>query len=137
MTNGGKDDSFLKDAYKALAQHPARSYMMRWVNDKSQKDLKECSFISEDRFTIQDMEPNSMISTQLGPAIEPWEVLKTTLESYEREDPNSWKGQLYAARDSVITVACMSKVVECYWLGCVRTLDFAKGDPLWEARVHL
>ena len=139
MTNGGKDYSFLEDAYKVLAELPERSNLPESANASAQMNLKRCFFFSEDRFTIQDADPPGIYSSPLQQPtpIEPRKVLKSTLESYEREDPKSWKGQLYAARDSVITVACMSRVVKCRWRGCVRTLDFAKGDPLWEARVHL
>ena len=137
MTNGGKDESFLKDAYKALAEHPERSNIEEWAYVEAQMELEECFLLSENRFTIQDVVLEDYRSVPLGTVISSREVLRTTLESYEREDSNSWKGQLYAAKDSVITVACMSKVVECKRPGCVRTLDFAKGDPLWEARVHL
>lgn len=140
MTNGGKDDSFLKDAYKALAEHPKRRNIEEWEREQAQRALKQSFFFAEDRFTIEDANLDSMSSMPIPPAVEaiaPREVLKTTLESYEREDPNSWKGALYAARDSVLRVACMSRVVECGWPGRVRVLDFATGDPLWEARVHL
>ena len=137
MTNGGKDYSFLQDAYKALAEHPQRSNIQEWENALSQTELQRCFFFSEDRFTIEDVDPIDMGSSSPTSPIPPWEILKITLESYEREDPIAWKGQLYAARDSVITVACNSRVVECRWPGCVRILDFANGDPLWEARVHL
>ena len=138
MTNGGKDNSFLKDAYKALAEHPERSNIQEWEYGRAQMDLKQCFFFSEDRFTIQDADPPGIFCSPTPPLhITPREVLKLTLDSYEREDPESWKGQLYAARDSVITVACMSRVVRGRWPVCVRTLDFAEGDPLWEARVHL
>lgn len=136
MTNGSKDHTFLKDAYKFLAEHPLRNTLEEWAHASIQTKLKQCFFFSKDRFTVEDIEWN-MGSVELSPPITPREILKTTLDSYKSKDPMSWKGQLYAAREVVLTVACMSRIVKCRNVGCVRVLDFAEGDALWKARVHL
>ena len=136
MTNGGKDNSFLEGAYTALVNHPIHSSLDDHNKDFSKSALKDCFLVDQD-FEVQESSMGVYTSLDMGPPIEPREVLRTTLQTYSREDPKSWKGQLYAAKDFVVEVGCMSTIVECSYRGCVRVLDFANGDLLWEARVHL
>ena len=72
-----------------------------------------------------------------SPTIGLAEILDTTLDSYEGQDPASWKGQLYAAKESVIIVALADRKVQPRFAGRVRVLDFGPEDQLWDARVHL
>ena len=134
MTNGSNDDSFLKDTYKILAQHPLRSTIADWRHEYLQTGLQRSFFFSNDRFIIQD--DDRRVPSKPDCPISEEEVLNLTLESYNNEDPTSWKGQLYVARGFVLRVALLDPIVKCE-PGCVRVLDFEEGDPLWKARVHL
>ena len=140
MTNGGKDNRFLESAYTVLVNHPQHSSLSDYDKRYSKQGLEAC-FSSNEDFTLRFRNPQAIVPSPpntlgMGP-IGPDVVLEATLKTYSHEDVNSWKGQLYAARELVVIVACMDRTIECVHPGSVRILDFAQGDPLWEARVHL
>ena len=151
-SNGGKDDAFLEDAYRTLAEHPYRRTLAEYQMKELQMDLRRCFFFEEDRFSLKDppetdrsnnqsLEPIDFSmplvhrSKALGLSIDCYDVLKRTLEAYGTEDPESWKGQLYASKELVHQVAIMSK--EFFRPSSVSIIAFGSWDPLWNARVHL
>lgn len=136
MTDGGKDESFLKDAYKTLAQHPLRPRLSESEYKTSHLRLRGCFFFDDDHFTLHQNDPELSIPWFMRSDIETQEILKATIQTYKDEPLDSWKGQLFASQDNVLKIATMDKNVP-FWEGSVRVLDFAPRDPLWSARVHL
>ena len=133
-TDGGKDDTFLQDAYKTLAQHSKRPLLRDYECSDLQDELRSCFFFEDDEFSIEPKirPPESVPFLEISQG----EILWTTLESYSAQPPTSWKGRLYASRDHVYTVMIRPRVLKVD-PDRVRILDFAPGDPLWSARVHL
>jgi hypothetical protein len=136
MSNGGKDDTFLEDVYKTLAEHPTRRMVAEYRIKELQASLRRCFFFEDDRFSLDELVNSGPPSfPSWGPNISHANVLERTLEAYSIEDPASWKGQLYASRDLVLRVALMRTEYDCP--PGVRVLAFGSRDPLWNARVHL
>ena len=136
-TNGGADDAFLKVAYRKLAQHPRRCMLSDHQHRLEQSQLQASFFFDEDRFSLRIMRGSGRFrSLQTPLPLEAQEVLAVTLKTYEREAPDSWKGQLYAAKDNVLSVAMLGSVVRCR-ARYVQLLDFTQEDALWKVRVHL
>jgi hypothetical protein len=144
MSNGGKDDTFLVDAYKVLAQHPRRALMPEAKYKLAQEQVRECFFFEDDHFSMQPAQDVSDVSNRSGGSgsfgtfrgITVDIILRDTLELYSAEKPASWKGQLYASKETVLHVALMDQNRK-YSPDNVRLLDFTPKDPLWNARVHL
>jgi hypothetical protein len=142
MTNGGKDDTFLKDAYKALALHPRRVLMTQGEHTMAVDALKDCFFFQDEKFAITN-EPyvTGTEGVPFGPDANPSPYLEAALNLYSEENPKSWKGQLYSARELVLRVALMKKerriIVGDEESEGVRIIDYTSKDPLWRARVHL
>ena len=137
MSNGGSDNAFLETAYTVLISHSRWQSLDQRERDSSKKALEACFFFDEDCFTIR--EPNEEDKATGGSrriGIAPWGILESALEAYRTREPGSWKGQLYAARDLVLKVACKDRELVCDPKR-VRVLDFEEGDTLWTARVHL
>jgi hypothetical protein len=136
MSNGGKDETFLEDVYKTLAEHPTRRMVAEYRIKELQTNLRRCFFFEDDLFSLEDSIMMGSTSAQsLGPNISCANVLERALEAYSMEDPESWKGQLYASRDLVLQVALMR--TEYRRPSNVSVLAFGSRDPLWNARVHL
>ena len=136
MSNGGKDETFLEDVYKTLAEHPTRRMVAGYQIKELQTRLRRCFFFEDDRFSLEELvNPAPPSHQSLGPNINLANLLERTLEAYSTEDPESWKGQLYASRDLVLEVALMKKDHERPY--SVSVLAFGPRDPLWKARVHL
>lgn len=139
MTNGGTDRSFLNDTYTTLVSLSNRRLkpLPQDEKDRVKEELQSCFFFENVRFKMRDRNVHDT-NTSFGLfSVTRNEVLRHTLESYVGEDPQSWKGQLYASRELVDQVARMDTTIICENPGCVRILDFAEGNPLWNARVHL
>ena len=135
MLNGGKDNAFLVDVYKTLAEHPSRQGVSTHQIQAVGVDLRSCFFFENDRFALTRCAMTDTPSETLGPSISHVDILERTLEAYSTEDPKSWKGLLYASRDLVIKVALMDTMQRCS--AAVNELAFGPGDPLWSTRVHL
>lgn len=142
MTNGGKDDTFLKDSYKTLAQHPRRARLSESRHSDLQKALEKCFSAEGSRFKLiyaGNASTASETSMRRGFMsdffLSPLTLLEDTLESYSADDPVSWKGQLYASKSLVIAVAQVDPVI--MHAEQIHLLTFAPEDPLWDARVHL
>ena len=75
MTNGGKDDTFLADAYEALAKHPVRPRLYEYELRELQADLKECFFFEAHRFHIEDPK-KAYISIEPPKLIKPSDILE-------------------------------------------------------------
>lgn len=120
-TDGGKDDTFLQDAYKTLAQHPKRSLLREYECSEIQDELRSCFFFKEDEFCIQAISPE--YASLPFREISYRQVLRATLESYSTQPPTSWKGRLYASRDHVYKVVTQSRVLRVD-PDRVRILDF-------------
>jgi hypothetical protein len=139
-TNGDKDETFLQDAYMTLAQHSKRRLLSNEERRNIQARLRLCFFFKEDGFSIKRYAPSS--APEAPSAQEALrnmsyrQILRDTLQSYSAQPPTSWKGQLYTSRDLVYTVMTWDRVWEVR-PDRVQILDFAPGDPLWSARVHL
>ena len=136
MSNGGTDETFLEDVYKTLAEHPSRRIVTNSRIKDLQTSLRSCFFFEDDRFVLIDQYTITDTPSQtLGPGISRVDILERTLEAYITEDPQSWKGHLYASKDLVLKIALMDTKQRCS--AAVNELAFGPGDPLWNTRVHL
>ena len=137
MSNGGEDMRFRQDSYTTILSHPWHWSLPQHEKDQLKEQVKSCFFLKGDCFKIRDHKSSDALTSFPPAYVTPRDVLGVTLEKYAGEHPQSWKGQLYASRKLVVEVACLKRTIICYEPGCVRFLQFASGDPLWNARVHL